>query len=71
MKEIEIGKKISDLLEVGDTIEFINGSNKEEVNILNDEMLKKIKKDIKDGLKVTKIDSNIGTLKINYISKKD
>lgn len=71
MKEIEIGKKISDLLEVGDTIEFINGSNKEEVNILNDEMLKKIKKDIKNGLKVAKIDSNIGTLKINYISKKD
>ena len=71
MKEIEIGKKISDLLEVGDTMEFINGSNKEEVNILNDEMLNKIKKDIKNGLKVTKIDSNIGTLKINYISKKD
>ena len=70
MKEIEIGKKISDLLEVGDTMEFINGSNKEEVNILNDEMLNKIKKDIKNGLKVTKIDSNIGTLKISYISKK-
>lgn len=70
MKEIEIGKKISDLLEVGDTIEFINGSNKEELNILNDEMLKTIKKDIKNGLKVAKIDSNIGTLKISYISKK-
>ena len=70
MKEIEIGKKISDLLEVGDTIEFINGSNKEELNILNDEMLKTIKKDIKNGLKVAKIDSNIGILKISYISKK-
>lgn len=71
MKEIEIGKKISDLLEVGDTIEFINGLNKEELNILNDEMLKTIKKDIKNGLKVAKIDSNIGTLKISYISKKE
>lgn len=70
MKEIEIGKKISDLLEVGDKIEFINGSNKEELNILNDEILKAIKKDIKNGLKVAKIDSNIGTLKISYISKK-
>jgi len=70
MKEIEIGKKISDLLEVGDKIEFINGSNKEELNILNDEMLKTIKEDIKNGLKVAKIDSNIGTLKISYISKK-
>lgn len=70
MKEIEIGKKISDLLEVGDKIEFINGSNKEELNILNGEMLKTIKKDIKNGLKVAKIDSNIGTLKISYISKK-
>lgn len=71
MKEIEIGKKISDLLEVGDKIEFINGSNKEELNILNDEMLKTIKEDIKNGLKVAKIDSNIGTLKISYISKKE
>lgn len=70
MKEIEIGKKISDLLEVGDKIEFINDSNKEELNILNDEMLKTIKEDIKNGLKVAKIDSNIGTLKISYISKK-
>ena len=70
MKEIEIGKKISDLLEVGDKIEFINDSNKNELNILNDEMLKTIKKDIKNGLKVAKIDSNIGTLKISYISKK-
>lgn len=70
MKEIEIGKKISDLLEVGDKIEFINGSNKEELNILNDEILKTIKEDIKNGLKVAKIDSNIGTLKISYISKK-
>lgn len=70
MKEIEIGKKISDLLEVGDKIEFINGSNKEELNILNDEMLKTIKEDIKNGLKVAKINSNIGTLKISYISKK-
>lgn len=70
MKEIEIGKKISDLLEVGDKIEFINVSNKEELNILNDEMLKTIKEDIKNGLKVAKIDSNIGTLKISYISKK-
>ena len=69
MKEIEIGKKISDLLEVGDKIKFINGSNKEESNILNDEMLKKIKKDIKNGLKVAEIDSSIGTLKISYISK--
>lgn len=69
MKEIEIGKKISDLLEVGDKIKFINGSNKEELNILNDEMLKTIKKDIKNGLKVAEIDSNIGTLKISYISK--
>ena len=71
MKEIEIGKKISDLLEVGDKIEFINGSNKEELNILNDEMLKTIKEDMKNGLKVAKIDSNIGTLKISYISKKE
>ena len=70
MKEIEIGKKISDLLEVGDKIEFINDSNKEELNILNDEMLKTIKEDIKNGLKVAKIDSNIGTLKISYIFKK-
>lgn len=69
MKEIEIGKKISDLLEVGDKIKFINGSNKEESNILNDEMLKTIKKDIKNGLKVAEIDSSIGTLKISYISK--
>lgn len=67
MKEIKVGKNISDLLEVGDTIEFLNGVDKEVINILNDEMLKKAKERIKKGgLKLNKIDSDIATVRISY-----
>ena len=69
MKEIEVGKNISDLLEVGDIIEVSDDSDKKIIKILNDEILKEIKENIKNGLKLNKIDNNIQTIRISYKSR--
>lgn len=69
MKEIEVGKNISDLLEVGDIIEVSDDLDKKIIKILNDEILKEIKENIKNGLKLNKIDNNIQTIRISYKSR--
>ena len=69
MKEIEVGKNISDLLEVGDIIEVSDSSDKKIIKISNDEILKEIKENIKNGLELNKIDNNIQTIRISYKSR--